>query len=217
MRLASALHFESPWKLSLALHGAVLFAVLSLIAFESLRVHHVTEEIPFEVIESPAPALSATKPLQPEAPPKPLPKIPPRAVFGANRNSITSQNGPVIKTGNTTAKAPDQERLQPSDADSLPIPADEFLVSRMPVLVGDIRVPYPESAKRNGIQGAVIFDLLIDEKGRVRKADLIEGPGAGLNEAASEAVRRLIFKPAMIQDRAVAVKIRYAYRFVLER
>jgi TonB family protein len=61
------------------------------------------------------------------------------------------------------------------------------------------------------------MDLLIDAEGRVRSAEFVQGPEASLNDAAMAAVKGFKFLPAKLQDRAVAVKIRYAYKFVLER
>jgi protein TonB len=87
----------------------------------------------------------------------------------------------------------------------------------MPELKSEFRIPYPPEAKQKGIQGAVVMDILIDAQGTVRDAKLIEGPGSGLNEAALEAVKKFKFSPAFMQDKPVAVKIRYAYRFILER
>jgi len=165
----------------------------------------------------------ATQDLSKSPPPPEVKKKEPqrRAVFGLSRKSLTAsaenQASPEVKAGNTTAKGPDLEKLNPDDADSLPIPADEYLVSEMPVLLNDFRAPYPAEAKKKGVEGAVVFELLIDATGRVRQALLLDGPGSGLNEAAAQAVSNLVFRPARVADQAVAVKIRYAYRFVLER
>src|SRR5262249_5547017 len=147
--------------------------------------------------------------------PKEEPKKP-RAVYGASRKSVTSEEGIDVKAGNTVAKAPDEEKLRPEDADSLPIPTDEYLVTQMPQLASEVRVPYPEEARKRGVQGAVVMDILIDAAGKVREATLVSGPASGLDEAALSAVRGFQFKPARMQDQAVAVRIRYAYRFVLE-
>lgn len=100
--------------------------------------------------------------------------------------------------------------------EGLPTATDEFLVSRMPVLVSEARISYPAQAKAAGVEGAVVMDLLIDAQGKVRQVTLLKGPGRGLNEAAMEAIKRFEFKPALVQDKPVAVKIRYTYRFILE-
>lgn len=172
------------------------------------------EEVPFEVIEAPR---VAPMPLAPTSQPKPK-AYQPRAVFGLSRKAITSSDAsaPEAKAGNTLAKTPDDTKLRDSDADSLPIPTDDYLVSQMPVLVGDFRVPYPSDAKKAGVQGAVLMDLLIDAEGRVRQAQVMKPLFPSLDAAALEAAKRLIFKPARVSEQNVAVRIRYAYRFVLE-
>lgn len=154
-------------------------------------------------------------------PVKPVPPPPDtKKVFGVSRKALTTSATDTttaeVKSGNTVAKEVDNLKLDPNDADSLPIPADEFLVTSMPVLVSEVRIPYPEEAKKAGIEGPVVMDLLIDEQGKVRQVSLIKGPGFGLNEAALAAIKAFQFRPARIKEQSVAVKIRYTYRFVLE-
>lgn len=152
---------------------------------------------------------------------KPVPPPPEtKKVFGITRKTLTSTDaqpaGAEVKTGNTVAKEVDDLKLDPNDADSLPIPADEFLVTSMPILLSEVRIAYPDTAKKAGIEGPVVMDLLIDEQGKVRQVNFVKGPGFGLNEAAQEAIKNFQFRPAKIKDQSVAVKIRYTYRFILE-
>ena len=203
---------------SVAIHAGLLGACLLFAAIAGRRVPTI-ERIDLEVYESPHLAAQSLRET-PRAAPKLRAK--PRQVFGLSRKSITSElpatgSEVSLKAGNTIAKAPDQERLRTDDADSLPIPTEEYLVSKMPVLIGDVRVPYPAEARTKSIQGAVVFDLLIDRQGQVRQSALVAGPGYGMNEAAAEAVKRLRYTAAEVEGKAVAVKIRYAYRFVLEK
>jgi protein TonB len=204
-----------PLKNSLLIHAGIAALALAVTYAPKLSLQFApTTDIPFDVIEAPRPA---AMPLEPRAASRPpAPKS--RAVFGLSRKSITSSDAaaPEAKAGNTLAKAEDQTRLRDDDADSLPIPTDDYLVSQMPVLVGDFRVPYPADAKKAGVQGAVLLDLLIDAEGRVRQAQLLKPLFPSLDQAAIEAARKLVFKPARVGDQSVAVRIRYAYRFVLE-
>ena len=172
--------------------------------------------LPFEVIDNP---VAAPAPLRIAAP-KPKAEVKARAVFGVSPKSLQATDdrpGIEVKAGNTVAKAMDNEKLNADDPDALPIPTDDYLVSSMPKLISDFRLPYPEEAKRKSIQGSVLFDILIDATGKVRDVKLLSGPGYGLNEAATQAVQQLKFSPAQAQGQAVAVRIRYAYRFVLEK
>ncbi len=173
-----------------------------------------TEKVEISIVDKPLPkAVSLSRP----EPKKPKVEQP-RAVFGLSRKSMTSDAGTnEVKAGNTVAKAPDNEKLRPDDADTLPVPTEEYLVTRMPELSAEVRIPYPPEAKQKSAQGAVVMDLLIDAQGKVREAKLVQGPEESLNQAALNAVMGFSFRPALIQDKAVAVRIRYAYRFVLER
>lgn len=137
-------------------------------------------------------------------------------MFGANKKSSGSEKAVEVKAGNTLAKTPDAEKLRPEDADSLPIPTDEYLVSQMPVLLSDFRAPYPPDAKKKKIAGDIILELLVDSSGAVRDARVLKGIGFGLDEAALAAVKLAKFKPARVGEQSVAVKIRYTYRFSLE-
>lgn len=210
------------WRqpLSLSIMGHLL--VVLLIAILSFKPKTKITKINIEVFENPkvAPKTLNLEPPKIEKikPPPPPPET--KQVFGVSRKALTtndsSGSAAEVKLGNTVAKEQDNLKLDPNDADSLPIPADDYLVSSMPQLLTEMRIPYPEEAKKAGIEGPVVMDLLIDDQGSVRQVNLIKGPGFGLNEAALAAIKNFKFRPARIQDQPVAVKIKYTYRFILE-
>ncbi|HAZ13581.1 MAG: hypothetical protein A2X86_13700 [Bdellovibrionales bacterium GWA2_49_15] len=142
-----------------------------------------------------------------------------REIFGLSRQSYTdkTQEGVAVsaKIGNTTTKVADNEQLQSSDPDALPVPTEEYLVSQMPSLLTEVKPAYPKEAKEKQIEGAVTMNILIDEKGNVRQAGIIEGPEI-FRTTALEAIRKFIFSPAKVDGKAVAVRIRYIMRFKLE-
>ena len=208
--------WRTPWGVSLGSHFG-LALVVGLVLFPWGRRR---ETIDFDVYEAPKLAtqapISLTKPVEPK-------KVEPekRAVFGASRKALTDSSGDpdaaAVKAGNTVAKDPDAEKLRDDDADSIPIPTEEYLVTAMPVLEADFRIPYPPEARKAKVQGRVLMKLLIDGEGKVRRAILLNGPGYGLNEAAVDAMKNFRFRPARVQDKPVAVEIQFAYNFVLER
>lgn len=213
--MTTKLILGSPISQSILIHLGLFFIYLAL-QFKP----NIKKKIDFEVIQYPIQVASPTVAIKPpteEIKPKPPEK---RAVFGVSRKAITatesSDNAAEVKQGNTVAKEQDDLTLDKDDADSLPIPADDFLISQMPKLKSEVRIPYPVEAKKAGIEGPVVMDLLIDDQGKVRQVELIKGPGFGLNEAALAALKSFEFTPARIADKNVAVKIRYTYRFVLE-
>ncbi len=198
-----------PWFISAALHGLFLTLVCAIL----LKTYSNSKRnIDFEVIESPKLAQQSIEVSKPQ----PKKKAAGHEVFGLHRKTLTSNQGEDVKVGNTLAKAPDQEKLRDGDADQIPIPSAEYLITQMPQLKSDVRIPYPPDSKKSGVQGAVIMDLLIDASGKVREVTLLESPNLELGEAAKVAARNFEFSAALIDEKPVTVRIRYTYRFVLE-
>lgn len=84
-----------------------------------------------------------------------------------------------------------------------------------PRVIKESFVKYPKAAKTAGIEGVVELQLLIDTHGQVEEAQIIRGPGYGLNEAALEAIKQFSFSPAIRQGEKVSARIIYKYRFLL--
>ncbi len=216
--ISDRLNALPPWGISSIIHSLAVVVALVIVFYKPSK----RTMIEVSVIEKPVVATQkpvTPPPLPPKAPPKP-PPLQKRAVFGVSRKAITSdapESTETVKLGNTVAKDPDAGKLRASDADSLPIPADEFMVTAMPVLQQEVRAPYPPEAKQKGIQGSVILDVLVDSEGKVRDVKIVSGPGFGMEAAAAEAMKQFKFKPAVIENQTVAVRIRYTYRFELER
>lgn len=221
--VSSLEYMRKPLVISTFWHGLVVLLIFTLWLVQNKK--HLSKKVEFTVIAPSEPKVF-TKPLDDKPVAQPLAKkiesVKPRAVFGLNRNALTTsadaatENSVVLKEGNTLAKQQDQEKLNIEDPSSLPVPTDEFLVTSMPVLVSEVRIPYPKSAREANVEGPVVMDLLIDIEGKVRSVTLVSGPGFGLDDAAMNAVRGFQFKPAKLEAQSVAVKIRYTYRFVLE-
>lgn len=86
------------------------------------------------------------------------------------------------------------------------IPYDEppQIIGGMAALRDNIR--YPEIAKEAGVEGTVIVQAFINEKGIVEDVVIVKGvPKTGLDEAAIDAVKKTRFKPAQQRDQAVGV------------
>lgn len=149
------------------------------------------------------------------------PKLSSRSVFGTSRDSYTDEsnennkNTIDAKMGNTLSKSEDFEKLEDSDPTSLPTPVDDYLVSEMPVVISEVRPDYPKEAKDQQLEGVVSLDVLIDELGLVRSVQVLEGAIVFRN-AALESMKRFKFKPAKVDGKPVAVRIRYSLNFKLK-
>ena len=86
-----------------------------------------------------------------------------------------------------------------------------------PVAMTPIRPIYPEIAQEAGIEGVIVVQAFIDEKGRVKETQILKGvPNTGLDEAAMDAIRKTRFKPAKQRERAVGVWISIPVNFRLK-
>ena len=77
------------------------------------------------------------------------------------------------------------------------------------------KIEYPKMAMKQGIEGVVYLELFIDENGNIRRINVLKDPGYGFAEAAIAALEGITCKPAMMNDKPVAVRFRYPVRFVL--
>lgn len=108
------------------------------------------------------------------------------------------------------------------DWDAPPPPPDQgrkvkFIpYDKAPVPISPIRPEYPEIAMEAGIEGTVIVQAFINNKGVVEDTMILKGiPNTGLNEAALEAVKRTRWKPARQRDKKVGVWMSIPINFKL--
>lgn len=78
-----------------------------------------------------------------------------------------------------------------------------------PILLSISKPKYPTAAVEGRIEGDVSVMILVDEEGRVADVELVSGVGmgVGIDEAALEAARSCVFRPAMKNGRVR--KMRY--------
>jgi protein TonB len=96
-----------------------------------------------------------------------------------------------------------------------------IVVERMPEPIGGMqaiydRVVYPEIARRAGIEGRVVLQFIVDERGNVVNPIVIRGIGGGADEAAIEAVRGVRFTPGMQRGQPVKVQFQLPIVFRLQ-
>jgi protein TonB len=92
----------------------------------------------------------------------------------------------------------------------LPAPAEDqpirvFGAVKRPEMLSGAQPRYTEPARRARIQGTVILEAVIDQKGRVTDLRVLKGLPLGLDQSALDAVRDWRFKPATLEGRPVRV------------
>jgi len=77
-------------------------------------------------------------------------------------------------------------------------------------------VAYPPRARANGVQGYVVFSLLIGITGEIEKAEIVESyPEGVFDEAAMRGINQWKFQPATYQGQAVRSWAKQRIRFDL--
>lgn len=91
-------------------------------------------------------------------------------------------------------------------------------VDRMPAPLRTVKPRYPMAARRAGQEGQVLLRLFVDAEGRVGQVAVLKAEPEGVfEEAATEAVRKWRFSPAMNRGAAVGMWLTLPVRFALER
>jgi protein TonB len=168
----------------------------------------------------PPPALVEELPPPPnDAPPaEPTPDAPVR--IGISMSSTTSAGSFAAPVGNTLYGAAPEKAPPPEEVKPYAAPGARYVppyqVTRLPELVTEIKAPYPEEARRLGLEGQVALRLTIDDEGKVAKAVLIKRAGHGFDEAALAAVKRFRFKPGTVSGEPIITDITYTYTFLLD-
>lgn len=77
-------------------------------------------------------------------------------------------------------------------------------------------LPYPSSARKEGVEGYVVLSLLISAAGEIEKVQVLESSPAGrFEDSAVQGVRNWRFEPAQYQGRNVRVWAKQRIRFDL--
>jgi TonB family protein len=84
-----------------------------------------------------------------------------------------------------------------------------------PSILREVKPDYTEDARRRGIEGDVVLEIVVRSDGSVGPVTLLQGLGAGLDQRAIDAVRQWRFSPARRQGTAVDVVVEVAVEFKL--
>ena len=141
----------------------------------------------------PPPPPDAAPPPPNDAPPPEQPSKPVPLVVGISMSSTTSAGGFAAPVGNTVYGKTGDKAADPKDvkAYSAPKYVPVYQVDTEPRVASEVKIPYPDEARRAGIEGTVMLSITIDNEGRVVKAVIVKGPGYGLDEAARDALHAL--------------------------
>ncbi|PSW72295.1 energy transducer TonB [Photobacterium sp. GB-50] len=91
------------------------------------------------------------------------------------------------------------------------------LVSKPTFATKPSAVKYPQLAKRRGIEGTVLVEVLIAKDGHQVKQKLVKSSGANvLDDAALKAIKKWRFSPHIVDGIAIAHRVQIPVRFKLD-
>ena len=90
-----------------------------------------------------------------------------------------------------------------------------FAEATAPKLISGEMPDYSPYARSHNVQGVVVIEALVDEKGRVFAADIVESVHKDLDAAAVAAVSEWTFAPATVDGEAVMKVVRIPINFNL--
>ena len=114
------------------------------------------------------------------------------------QQEIAAINAPVGLSGSG------KDSLVIASGDDMPSEGEFVYYEDEPTPVTRVEPSYPEFAREAQIQGKVTLHVLVGKDGRVKNVKVIKGV-TGLNEAAVDAIKKWVFKPALSNNKPVAV------------
>ena len=187
--------------------GALIACVLGLFTFYGLQRFEPEIDIESEgqiIIEN----IEIPETQQFETPPPPA------------RPSIPIESEDEDLADDLTIEETDLDNFDAGDAPPPPPSGPQFKFipyDDPPRPVTPIKPVYPDIAQEAGIEGQVLVQCFIDEKGRVKETIVVKGiPNTGLNESAVQALRKTRFRPAKQRERPVGVWITIPINFKLQ-
>ena len=88
---------------------------------------------------------------------------------------------------------------------------------RRPEILHEVRPTYSEPARRAGVEGVVILELVIDTEGAVQSVKVLRGLPLGLTESAVRAAEQWRFKPCFFNERPTSVRFTLTVSFNIAR
>lgn len=137
-----------------------------------------------------------------EAPPAEPPSI------GGRSDGLRDGAEPDISSRDGLGPPPVPELL-PNRGDVVP-------VDELPVVVKEVKPPYPDLPREAGVEGLVIVHALVGTNGRVMRVELDDKRSIPmLDQAALEAAKRWVFTPAIWNGKPIPYWCPISFRFVL--
>jgi protein TonB len=174
--------------------------------------------VPYRELQAPPPLASNQTPqvaitAQTAAPSVAAPIPVPDAEAPAEQ-TIASQEDMAKMIGNGPTASGDSVVIAPPTTDDTPGINDYVYVEELPEAITKVAPDYPDIARQSGMEGTVMVKALVGKDGHIRDVVVVKSIPV-LDDAAVKAVKQWVFKPALSNNKPVAVWVAVPVRFTL--
>ena len=148
------------------------------------------------------------------APPAAAIPVPVPDAEAPKEQTIMSQEEIATSTPGVAEEGNGQQIVVAPSEDELPKFSDYVYVEELPEAVTRISPAYPDLAREAGVDGTVMVQALVGKDGKVKDVRVVKSIPM-LDESAKAAVRQWVFKPALSNNKPVAVWVGVPVKFSL--
>ncbi len=140
----------------------------------------------------------------------------PQSVQGVTPTSTLAHNAPVSPLSSRPREENSGIKSIHSHQDQETGPVMKLGDAGSPCFIHRESPIYPFMARKLGKEGKVVLKLTLDAQGELQKIDAVEANGFGFTEAASEAIKKSKFAPAIKNGNTISSQVLVSVRFVLK-
>jgi len=200
----------------------LLVYILGFATFEFIkRAPHETKVVvvSYRELAAPPPLTENTPPPMvaiqtPVAPPTVAVPVPVPDAEAPPEQTIASQEEIAQVTPGVSSEGNDQLVVAPPSEDELPKFGEYVYVEELPEAVSKVAPVYPDMAREASVDGTVLVQALVGKDGKVKDTKVVKSIPM-LDAAAVAAVKGWVFKPALSNNKPVAVWVAVPVRFTL--
>ena len=175
--------------------------------------------VPYRELEAPPPLTDTPPPPQvqvaiPVAPPTVGVAVPVPDAEAPPEQTIASQEEIAAVTPGISASDGEQLVVAPPSEDEMPKFGEYVYVEELPEAVTKVNPAYPDIAREAQVEGKVVVQALVGKDGKVKDTKVVKSIPM-LDSAAIDAVKKWVFKPALSNNKPVAVWVAVPVRFSL--
>ncbi len=209
--------------LTVAMSGLlVIFALLFAVSYylEHRPKETSTIVVPYRELAAPPPLTDAPPPPKVQvstqvAPPAAAVPVPVPDAEAPTEQKIASQEElSQANPGVSNDNGGDNIVVQPPSEEELPRFGEYVYVEELPEAITKVAPVYPDIARDAGVDGQVMVQALVGKDGRVKDVRVVKSIPM-LDQAAINAVKQWVFKPALSNNKPVAVWVAVPVKFSL--